>query len=565
MDIRFEKNLEDIIQEFKPSIIGISILNCVRAHDSYKVAKLCREISNAMIVAGGLHATTCAKEVLNEYFEVVVRGEGELTFKELILSNNLKNIKGISYRNKRKYIHNPDRPLIKNLDKLPLPARELRSPKTDYSINLGVMKADIISTSRGCTGNCSFCSPAIYYQGRWRAHSPEYVIEDLLRIEAPWVIVADDHFMGDLDRIDKLCDLIKKEGIKKLFYIQTRLVEGHKKLKKKMVEAGFKFFTFGVEGATQDKLNKYKKSMNIKSIKKYISEWRSAGAMHINGSFVFADPEDSKDDLLEFGDFAREIDLDFADFIFLTPYPNTPLYKKYKEKDMILTYDWKKYTQGTLLIKHPELDDIDMRNIKRFAWLRFLTPKKISRFLSMVSKFLTNEDFKILMKKEEESNVLILIKAIYIGYLNRHLLFGNHYESTSYYHLPRYKGKEISKRKLIKIYLKDYINKFSEEERDITEGLNDLIYALGLKPLIKLALRMSINILFKDRKKLLTTLSIKISKGKIKSAIFGMNKFPALFEFEFDINKIPSFEYESFTLNLLQILSIRVSCKYKGL
>lgn len=557
LDCRFEKNVERAIREFEPAVIGISVLNCVRAHDSYRVASVCAEASDAMIVGGGLHATLCPEEVLDRGFDVVVRGEGEVTFGELIKSDNLKGIKGISYKSGSRIVRNPDAPLVENPDELPPPARDLRSAKTDYSFNHGLMKGDMLSTSRGCTGDCDFCAPAVYYRGRWRAHSPEYVMKDLRGIEAPWVVLTDDHFMGDLDRVERLCDMLIGEGIEKDFVIQTRMVPEKNGLKKKMVEAGFRAVTFGVEGISQEKVDRYGKGMSVELIKEFVREWRDAGAEFINGSFVFAHPDDSREDLLGFGDFARDLDLDFADLIFLTPYPGTKIHEEYEAEGKILTTDWRKYTQGTLLVEHPTLNDVEMRNTKRLAFLRFMSPLKVSRMMSLVGNYFARY-------REDESAFLIALKGAYIGYLNRHLMFGNHYEASAFEGLPEYGEKEMSKKEMLITYFRDHINEFSERERDMTEGLNGLLRSAVSKPMLKLAKGLNLSVVFKDGRRTLTHLKIRMGNGEVKSAIFDKDEAVSLLRVSVDINDVSVMEEESVLLNIMEVLRNALGIIFKA-
>ncbi|MEW5946503.1 MAG: radical SAM protein [bacterium] len=552
LDYRFDKNIRRAIRRFGPDVIGISVLNCVRAHDSYAVAALCRNESDAMIVGGGLHATICPDEALDKGFDVVVRGEGEVTFGELLKADGMKGVKGISFKGKGRVVHKKEAPLVENPDDLPPPARDLRSPAANYSMNRGLMKADLLSTSRGCTGDCNFCSPAVYYRGRWRAHSPEYVMEDLRRIEAPWIVLTDDHFMGNLERVERLCDMIIAEGIEKDFAFQTRMAPEKSGLKKKMVEAGFRVITFGVEGPSQEMVDRYGKGMSLGAIKKFVLEWREAGAVFINGSFVFAHPDDSLEDLLSFGDFARDIGLDFADFIMLTPYPGTQVYKDYDKEGKILTKDWRKYTQGTLLVEHSELSDVEMRNAKRLAFLRFMTPLKVSRMLELIGNYFTRYG-------GGERRSLTALKGLYIGLMNQHLLFGNHYEASVFEGLPEYGEREMARKEMLMFYFRDHVNGFPEHERDMTAGIRSLVNSTGLKRLLKPAKNLDVSVLFKDGRRTSAHLKIEIRSGEVESAVFDFGAPVSALRIPVDINRLQVMEERSVFYGILDSLSRTVT------
>ena len=61
------------------------------------------------------------------------------------------------------------------------------------------------------------------YKRQWSARSPESVAEELARIEAPVVAFTDDLFTFDMDRVDRICDLILARGIRKKYIINARL------------------------------------------------------------------------------------------------------------------------------------------------------------------------------------------------------------------------------------------------------------------------------------------------------------------------------------------------------
>lgn len=111
---------------------------------------------NIKIIFGGPEVTYNPKEVLekNKFIDFIIRGEGERTFKELILeiknNNDFKNVKGIAYRNQEKIEITTERDLIQNLDEIPSPYE-----KFDYSDYKN--KIIYYESSRGCPFNCQYC------------------------------------------------------------------------------------------------------------------------------------------------------------------------------------------------------------------------------------------------------------------------------------------------------------------------------------------------------------------------------------------------------------------------
>lgn len=173
------------------------------------------------VVVGG-QAATLIPEVLLEklsFIDCVVCGEGELTLHELLITekDNWGGIKGICYRKNGQFVRTDSRPLIKDLDALPFPAR-------DYSV-FDIDDGIKITTSRGCYGRCSFCTIHAFYEKmsghHWRARSPQNIIKEIncaFKESNPkkikYVMICEDTIVGPglrgCQRIRELFDLINK-------------------------------------------------------------------------------------------------------------------------------------------------------------------------------------------------------------------------------------------------------------------------------------------------------------------------------------------------------------------
>ncbi|MFC1496650.1 B12-binding domain-containing radical SAM protein, partial [Candidatus Margulisiibacteriota bacterium] len=146
-------------------VIGLTSMTC-NIKKAYKIAEICKEYyPNALVVFGGVHATFLTAEVINNKFvDVVVQGEGEITFYEIVAGADLKKIKGIVFKftrgDKYQVKTNQPRERIEDLDSLPPPAYDLL-PILKYKPTKGSYKklpAMSMITSRGCPGKCTYCS-----------------------------------------------------------------------------------------------------------------------------------------------------------------------------------------------------------------------------------------------------------------------------------------------------------------------------------------------------------------------------------------------------------------------
>ena len=309
--MRITKILEKTIKEFRPKVICISC-NTSERFNMFKMVRLVKKMTKAIIIVGGPHVTVTAKQTLKKIREIdiIVRGEGEETIKELCKKieneENWKDIRGISYISRGKVITNPNRELIQDLDKISFPARELFD-NTKYSYSLPIMglvsNVTGIVTSRGCPGKCHFCSGFVMWQGRFRFRSAKNVVdemEDTLNkypfYNGFWI--CDDNFFADNKRAINICREIKKRNLTFVWGCSGRADNITEEVAKEMSSAGCKLISFGIESGSNNVLKLMNKEIDIKTVKKAIKICRENGILP-RGTFIFGYPGETLYDMLK--------------------------------------------------------------------------------------------------------------------------------------------------------------------------------------------------------------------------------------------------------------------------
>ncbi len=151
------ENLQRVIGEFKPDVIGFSIVTN-QFSLSLELIRSVKEVSDSPIVAGGVHVTLNPEDVIaTDGIDAICIGEGEYSFLEYI--NKLENhgcsddICGMWFKTENGIKRNGVRELVKDLDNLPLPDYELFDYMGIYD-NIGVL---MFFANRGCPYECSYC------------------------------------------------------------------------------------------------------------------------------------------------------------------------------------------------------------------------------------------------------------------------------------------------------------------------------------------------------------------------------------------------------------------------
>lgn len=314
IDLRFEHNRTLDFLLPKTDMVCFSI-NWERQCD-FVQGEICTMPQDLFIVLGGRHVTEDPEGWLTrcQNADIVVRGDGEEVMEDLCKGVPLEQISGISYRTGDHIVHNPIRSLgtIKNQI---YPNRSLRRYPYEVelkNINTGV-RSDIVSASRGCPYNCTFCDLNRNPLGEkriWSGRSPESIIEELSQIKAPLVAFSDDIFTHDMDRVGRICDLILECGIRKKYVVQARLeIAKRPEVIDKMELAGFSMLLLGIESAHDKTLRSMRKGFNTAKIRKYLSVLRDR-PMLLHGYFILGNIGESIEEMMQIEPFAHELGLD---------------------------------------------------------------------------------------------------------------------------------------------------------------------------------------------------------------------------------------------------------------
>jgi len=271
---------------------------------------------NIFTILGGQQVTDNPEGWLTDCPNVnaVVRGDGEEIMEELCQGVPFEQIAGLSFRKGNEIIHNPVRSLGPLADHL-YPHRSLRRYTYEVEVNgfnTGIA-FDLISASRGCPFNCTFCSINRNPWGEkrnWSGRSPESVVDELESIEAPFVAFTDELFTYDMDWVDRICDLILKRDIRKKYIVNARLeIARRPDVIQKMEKAGFAFLLLGIESAQNKTLHSMRKGFNTAKALEYFDILRDR-SLFLHGYFILGNIGESVEEMEQIVPFARELGLD---------------------------------------------------------------------------------------------------------------------------------------------------------------------------------------------------------------------------------------------------------------
>ena len=383
------------ILEFKADLAGFSAVTPTIGICHQIAGKLKKKNNNILILTGGIHATSLPEETLRDClnFDFLIRGEGEFALVELLgaLNNNtaLDNIKGLAYRNLGNIIVNGLPDTIDNLDELGFPSRHLLKNSLYKTFDAGRMTS--IIAMRGCPANCIYCAVSLVAGRICRKRSPANVIEEveacLHKYNTSFIAFLDDTFTFDKLWVHGLCDEFVRSGLcrKIKWSCLTRVDNVDLDLLKHMKKAGCIRVELGIESGSQKILDYAKKGISPKQTREAFFMAKKAG-LSTMGFAMLNVPGETRDTILETKKLIMEVEPDFLQVSFATPYPGTELFEICKKNDLLTSRDWSRYLfLNNQIIKNPAISENElkelMQNIQRSFHLRLKYILKILLYM----------------------------------------------------------------------------------------------------------------------------------------------------------------------------------------
>lgn len=330
-------------------------------------------------IAFGTHVTPLPRTTMEAYpaLDFVLRGEPELTLRELVdvlewfrrVSNGLPEtasrapepsffarlhklfreadhdwepgwyqavqslkaalarVKGLVWRDEQGIVVNADRPLIHDLDDLPLPRHDLLPIKL-YRAPLVGGPYSFIVTSRGCPAGCRFCIKHVSYGTSVRFRSPESVlaeVEQLVGLGVRAVNMYADLFTLNRDHVVSICQGLIERGLRIRWTCNSRVDFVDEEMLSLMKRSGCFMISWGIESGDEGMLRRMRKGITREQVIQALGWAKKAGILNW-GYFIIGLPGETEESIRRTIDFAKRLPLDLVLFHIAAPHPGTPFF-----------------------------------------------------------------------------------------------------------------------------------------------------------------------------------------------------------------------------------------------
>ena len=379
-----------LISDVRPDVVGLSVMTFQRATARRIIAFIRALKPDVRIVVGGYDPSLAPDAWTHPDLgvDVIVRGEGEVTFRELVRALDegrpLSGVDGLWFRQGDTFHPNPPR-RVSGLERggIRPPNRNARA-LSGYTM-LG-RPVDVVETSRGCTFDCSFCS-IIEMRGRNFHRFPiTRVIDDVADAHARGaraIFFVDDNITLDVPRFETLCRAIIDAGLDRIDYLvqaMTASIVAHGgTLAPLMRRAGFRYLFLGIENVLDEDLM-FLKARAKNSRRDAGMRTNTAAAaidllhrygMFVVGGLIVGNPDDRRESITANLEFAKR----YVDWPYIqhpTPYPGTPMTRDFEQRNLIVNRRLEEYDGTTAITRSAHLDaeEIEFMRWKQERWMK---------------------------------------------------------------------------------------------------------------------------------------------------------------------------------------------------
>ena len=340
LDMRLEEpaKLPETLRNFKPDLVGTTAMT-TDAYQAKAVMMLAKQIlPTCLTVMGGHHATFMPEFYDEAYVDVVVQGEGELTFQDLVdtwsaaIAAEAEPSTQVLATLQGARVHLPDgtwtegsKPKWAEIDDFPAPDRKLIQQYQGQYFFLAAKPLASIFTSRGCSFDCNFCAIWEFYDRKTRFLSAKNIADQMEACEEDFIFLLDDNFLTNKQRLERLCEELEERKLGKYWMTQGRtdFIAKYPELIARLADVGLAGILSGYETNDEDALEGLNKRNTLENNRAASKILRENGILSTGIFMVRPDFEEKDFDALY--DYIADLGVTFPLVTILTPLPGTEM------------------------------------------------------------------------------------------------------------------------------------------------------------------------------------------------------------------------------------------------
>lgn len=348
VDGRLEKDpmikINKALQQ-NPLCFATTVLTGSPIKDALKISEAVKnKMPQLPVVWGGWHPSLFPEHTLaNPNVDVVVRGQGEIAFAELMErfaeKSSLNGLKGVCFKQEGNYFANPES-VMQDINGFPAFNYDLIDVPAYIKLS-GRNQLDYIS-SQGCRFRCSFCADPFMYKRGWYGFSPERMGDE---IETLWkkykfnhVHFQDETFFTYAPRVKAIAEEFINRKLPITWFGTMRADQGvrmSEDIWKIAKQSGLERVMIGMEAGTQEMLDWMQKDIKLSHVYE-VAKLCIKYDIAINFSVIVGFPGETKESIIKTLEVVKELRQMSPTFhmgiFFYKPYPGNKIADELLEK-----------------------------------------------------------------------------------------------------------------------------------------------------------------------------------------------------------------------------------------
>ncbi len=347
-------NIEQYLQENPPEAVGITAL-CIDVTNVLELARIVKTVAAKIpVVVGGTQAQLMPQAFADPAIDYVMyqttaTGLHSLFDALAVSTNTVPNIAGIL-------------PVQEGLSNIPakigwqkneylVPDRSSCEQYRNQYSYFGYTPCALLQTSQGCSQCCSFCLRWRIEGGKEAHQDMEVIFAQLRAINEPSIMIIDNDFLCNGERLEQLCDFLDQEDIRKNFlcYGSVHSLLQNQESVRRFAQHGLKAVLVGYESFQANELVGYKKKATVEDNLKaahLLQQW----GVDAWASFIFH-PDWDHADFREFRRYIRQLRPEISSLSPLTPFPGLPAFQEFEDRLLFAVQDYEQWSFGNIVIR----------------------------------------------------------------------------------------------------------------------------------------------------------------------------------------------------------------------
>jgi radical SAM superfamily enzyme YgiQ (UPF0313 family) len=355
-----DEGISNVPLDLEADLIGLTVITGT-ARRAYELADHFRKRGRA-VVLGGPHITLMPEDAA-PHADAVVCGYAEDTWPQLL----------------RDFMRGELRPRYDQQPGLDLANRPFAN--RDLLPSHRYLTKHVFEATRGCIHNCDFCVVPTAWGRKPLQRPVEEVIAEIREQASRKLIFVDLNLVADPLYARQLFTALVPLEVQ-WYGLATVLLAEDQSLLDLAADSGCKGLLMGLESISRQNLRESHKSFNSPENYAEVVRRLHERGIALQGCFVFGLDQDRPDVFLKTAEFAVRARIDLPRFAIVTPFPNTPLFKRLQAEGRILTRDWERYDGQHVVFQPAAMSVSELQQGTEIAWKHAYSWSSIARRLA---------------------------------------------------------------------------------------------------------------------------------------------------------------------------------------